>query len=340
VTFATRLFGLLFGLPARDGRVTEVFRDLRVPGADGADLLTDRYVPPVGRPDLPVVVIRTPYSRRGTDPLARVLAERGHHVVVQSCRGTFGSTGAFVPFGTTTAPGLRIPAALPCTAAVLRCDLDGTSLTLVAWGIRNAFGLGFLPDGRLLAVDQGPDDRGSRPIGAAPDLLYEVKAGHWYGWPDYIGGVPVTDPRFRPTRGEQPTFLLTDHRLLPPPEPAVVEFEPHAAATNFAVAPRRGSGTLAGRLVVPLFGDEAPMTAPAGHPRVGRGLVFIDPADWSVSRLTDSPKLNRPIDVGFAPEDGALHLLDFGQFEMSDTGVQAQAGTGRLWRWSDWGPTT
>ncbi|HEX4812614.1 MAG TPA: hypothetical protein VFV66_07650, partial [Nonomuraea sp.] len=71
-------------------------------------------------------------------------------------------TGAFVPFGTRTRPGQRVPAGLPCTAAVLRCELDGGGLELVAWGLRNAFGLGFLPDGRLIALDQGADDRGSR----------------------------------------------------------------------------------------------------------------------------------------------------------------------------------
>src|SRR5205085_2475299 len=75
------------------------------------------------------------------------------------------STGAFVPFGTSTEPGQRISAQLPCTAAVMRCNPDGTDLELVAWGLRNAFGLGFLPDGRLLAIDQGADDRGSRPVG-------------------------------------------------------------------------------------------------------------------------------------------------------------------------------
>ncbi|MDT7799610.1 MAG: hypothetical protein QOI78_3043 [Actinomycetota bacterium] len=42
-------------------------------------------------------------------------------------------TGAF-PFGTKTAAGQRIEAALPCTAAVLRCVLDGSGMELVAWG--------------------------------------------------------------------------------------------------------------------------------------------------------------------------------------------------------------
>ncbi|VVJ20428.1 Uncharacterised protein [Amycolatopsis camponoti] len=244
-------------------------------------------------------------------------------------------TGAFVPFGTQTTAGQKIAAQLPCTAAVLRCELDGSGLELVAWGLRNAFGLGFLPDGRLIALDQGADDRGSRPIGNAPDLLFDVRQGGWYGWPDYVGHRPVTDPAFAPQRGAHPQFVLADHDELPPPERALLEFEPHVSATRFAVVPDR-AGALAGQLVVTLFGDEAPMCLPAGGPPVGRSLVVVDPADWSLRELPGAPALARPIDVGFAPGDDALYLLDFGKFEMSEDGVRATQGTGRLWRWESW----
>ncbi|MER7015277.1 hypothetical protein ABT324_27920 [Saccharopolyspora sp. NPDC000359] len=243
--------------------------------------------------------------------------------------GATTTTGAFVPFGTRTQAGQRVPAAVPCTAAVLRCDLDGGNLELVAWGLRNAFGLGFLPDGRLLALDQGADDRGSRPIGNAPDLLFEVHQGRWYGWPDFVAGVPVTAPRFRPVRGPQPEFVLAQHETLPEPEAALVEFDPHVAATKFAVTPT-------GRLVVALFGDETPMTAPPGHPQVGRSLLLVDPADWSTRPLPGGPKAHRPIDVAVGPADGALYVLDFGDFEMTDNGVRAQPGSGCLWRWDNW----
>jgi len=45
--------------------------------------------------------------------------------------------------------------------------------------------------------------------------------------------------------------------------------------------------------------------------------------------------VRRPIDVAFGAE-GDLYVLDFGQFEMSETGVDAQAGTGRVWRCAAW----
>jgi glucose/arabinose dehydrogenase len=239
-------------------------------------------------------------------------------------------TGAFAPFGNITEPGRRIPAQLPCTAAVMRCNPDGSDLELVAWGLRNAFGLGFLPDGRLLAIDQGADDRGSRPVGNVPDMLFEVRRRAWYGWPDFIGGDPITDTQYHPVRGSAPTFVLANHNELPQPERALLRFPPHAAAVKFDVVPTSVTGW-AGHLCVALFGDEAPMTAPSG-PRVGRSVVRIDPADWSLHPLV-AGSLSRPIDVRFNPIDGTMYLLDFGRFEMhSERGVVAEARSGRLWR--------
>jgi len=63
---------------------------------DGVVLLADHYAPAL--PDAPTVLIRTPYGRRGAmSLLGELIAERGFHTVVQSCRGTFGSGGRFEP---------------------------------------------------------------------------------------------------------------------------------------------------------------------------------------------------------------------------------------------------
>jgi glucose/arabinose dehydrogenase len=239
------------------------------------------------------------------------------------------STGAFTPFGTPTRAGQCIPAHLPCTAAVMRCNPDGSDLELFAWGIRNAYGLGFLSDGRLLATDQGADDRGSRPVGNVPDLLFEVRQGAWYGWPDFIGDDPITNPEYRPERGPVPVFVLANHDELPPPERPLLRFPPHAAAVKFDVAP--DGSPFEGQIFVALFGDEAPMTAPPG-PRAGRSVVRVDPADWSLHPVVSEPLL-RPLDVRFDPAGDWLYVLDFGQFKMhAERGVVAEAGSGKLWR--------
>ena len=63
---------------------------------DGAILRTDHYAPALEA--APTVLVRTPYGRGGASGLAaRLLAERGFHVVLQSCRGTGGSSGLFQP---------------------------------------------------------------------------------------------------------------------------------------------------------------------------------------------------------------------------------------------------
>jgi glucose/arabinose dehydrogenase len=206
----------------------------------------------------------------------------------------------------------------------MRCNADGSELELVAWGLRNAYGLGFLPDGRLLAVDQGADDRGSRPVGNVPDMLFEVREGAWYGWPDFIGDIPITDPHYEPERGAPPSFLIANHAELPRPEKPLVRFPPHTAAVKFAVA-------ASGDLFVALFGDEVPMTAPSG-PKVGRSIVRVDPSDWTMHAFVQEGLL-RPIDVRFNAADGALYILDFGSFEMMPNGgVSAEPETGKIWR--------
>lgn len=238
-------------------------------------------------------------------------------------------TGAFSDFGNAWPAGTRLEAALPCTAAVMRCNPDGSDLELVAWGIRNAYGLGFLPDGRLIATDQGSDDRGSRPIAHVPELVFEVKKGAWYGWPDFVGGVPVTDMRFAPTRGPQPQFILSNHHELPAPEKPLMELPINSSATKFDTLPL-SHPQFPGQIIMALFGDEKPMTAPPGSPS-GRCIVRINPKKWTFHSLPDL-QLDRPIDVKYNPSDDCVWILDFGKFEMSDIGVEAQKSSGKLWK--------
>jgi putative CocE/NonD family hydrolase len=82
---------------------TDVVRepDLPVTMDDGVVLLTDRWVARETRDQAqPTVIVRSPYGRKEAMALifARLLAERGLQVVMQSTRGTFGSGGEFSPF--------------------------------------------------------------------------------------------------------------------------------------------------------------------------------------------------------------------------------------------------
>jgi len=86
-------------------RNVSVRRGLAVRARDGAILRTDHYAPALE--SAPTVLVRTPYGRGGASGLAaRLLAERGFHVVMQSCRGTGGSGGAFQPMRNERDDGL------------------------------------------------------------------------------------------------------------------------------------------------------------------------------------------------------------------------------------------
>jgi putative CocE/NonD family hydrolase len=96
MSLLSRFIGRFWKLP------TPITRDiatepLRIPMRDGIELLADRYYPRQGEPG-PTVLIRSCYGRSAFKLFAILFAERGMQVVMQSCRGTSGSQGAFRPF--------------------------------------------------------------------------------------------------------------------------------------------------------------------------------------------------------------------------------------------------
>jgi putative CocE/NonD family hydrolase len=97
MTLASRIAARWLGLPPATNAV-DCVRDLAVPMPDGVALLADRWVPR-GVPSPPLLLVRSPYGRRRVFGFlyGRLFAERGFSVIVQSCRGTFGSGGDFVP---------------------------------------------------------------------------------------------------------------------------------------------------------------------------------------------------------------------------------------------------
>ena len=106
MTAFSRITARLAKLPPATVATVRVDRDLAAPMADGEILLADRWHPAGQATGTPIVLIRTPYGRRQIGIVGRLLAERGYQAVIQSCRGTFGSGGAFEPFRHERADGL------------------------------------------------------------------------------------------------------------------------------------------------------------------------------------------------------------------------------------------
>ncbi|MDR0436121.1 MAG: CocE/NonD family hydrolase [Propionibacteriaceae bacterium] len=82
-----------------------VERGIMITMRDGVRLCADHWYPAEGAQG-PAILVRTPYGQAGNTTLAVIWAERGRHVVVQRCRGTFDSEGEFNPLHHELADGV------------------------------------------------------------------------------------------------------------------------------------------------------------------------------------------------------------------------------------------
>lgn len=93
--------------PRRPAYRVRVRRNVPVPMPDGVVLLADHYIP-VGAVRPPTILVRTPYGRGG--PFGWMygwaFARQGFQVLLQSCRGSFGSGGLLDPLADEHADGL------------------------------------------------------------------------------------------------------------------------------------------------------------------------------------------------------------------------------------------
>ncbi len=138
MSLTSTMVGRLLKLPPAQTREVVIERNLRVPMRDGVTLLANHYAPRGGELR-PTILVRSPYGRAGFwgTLYGRPFAERGFQVLIQSCRGTFGSGGTFDPFRHERDDGLD-------TVAWMREQLwfsgefvtmGGSYLGLVQWAI-------------------------------------------------------------------------------------------------------------------------------------------------------------------------------------------------------------
>jgi glucose/arabinose dehydrogenase len=251
-------------------------------------------------------------------------------------------TGPYSPFGKSVTPGQIIKGAVPCTGAVMRIPLEGGKPELVAWGLRNPYGVAFSEDGKLFITENGFDDRGSRPVWGAGDVLWEINPGTWYGWPDFSEGKPIRDDEeFKPPGKDKVKPVLQKYPN-DPPKPAAI-FGVHSSANGFDFSTSSKFGFV-GEAFVAQFGDMAPTVGDVLVP-VGFKIVRVDvktgvirdfavnagkkngPASW-----LGTGGLERPLSVQFDPSGEAMYITDFGIMKMTEQGPQSQVKTGVIWK--------
>src|SRR5215813_2786129 len=156
--------------PARNKISVE--RGVAVRMRDGAVLLADHYAPVTSGPR-PTVLMRCPYGRGLLFAMpAQLYAERGYHVLLQSCRGTFGSGGTFRPYADEAADGQD-------TVGWLRgrdwfdgrlATVGASYLAYVQW----ALALDPPPELFAMAVHISPHDLAAAGFGQGPFELYNL----------------------------------------------------------------------------------------------------------------------------------------------------------------------
>ncbi len=250
-------------------------------------------------------------------------------------------TGAYVPFGTSTTPGQVVRGRLPCSGAILRVRASGGPLELVAWGLRNPFGLAFAPDGRLFVSENSFDERGSRGVFGTGDVLYRIEPGAWYGWPDFHAGRSLADTQWFKPRGEPaPGHLLASHPAKPPAPVAVLGV--HSSSNGFDFSRNAAFGHV-GDAFIAQFGDMSPgvgkVLSPVGFKVVRVNVTSGVVEDFAVNPgKTNGPAswlgsagLERPVAARFDPSGTALYVVDFGVMTIGDK-PQPVPRTGALWR--------
>jgi glucose/arabinose dehydrogenase len=245
-------------------------------------------------------------------------------------------TGAFSPFGVPNVQQHEVKAgSLLASGSVLRANLDGSNLELVAWGLRNPFYMKFDNLNRLIISNQGMDARGSRPIANALDELFLYVQGAWYGWPDYSGGEPVTMPRFTPIRGRKPELLL---ETIPsnPPSPTAV-FPTGSTIMGFDFNETVDFGPI-GDIYIACFGRvRYEESSEYIHSGVGHRIMRVNVLNGEIltfainkSGFPEEAGLSRPSDVVFGP-DGAMYITDMAIANIEVPNVY-QPNSGVIWK--------
>ncbi|MEU7745285.1 CocE/NonD family hydrolase [Nonomuraea sp. NPDC049158] len=179
-------------------RRVRVRRDLPIPMPDGVTLLADHYAPVRGD-RAPVILIRSPYGRRGLFGwmCGRGFARRGFQVVIQSCRGGFGSGGTLDPLGDEHDDGLA-------TVAWMRAQpWYGGSFAM--------FGPSYLGYAQwAIAAEAGPELKAMATQITASQFRDAAYVGGAFALESALSWTTLTDAMSRPFGG---TAMLTAPRL-------------------------------------------------------------------------------------------------------------------------------
>jgi glucose/arabinose dehydrogenase len=262
--------------------------------------------------------------------------------IVTDARNDKATTGAYLPYNTAATNNQVIQGQLPCSGAIMRVPVGGGPVELVAWGLRNPYGMAWSPEGKLYVTENAFDVRGSRPVWGTGDVLWEIQEGQWYGWPDYAEGRAVWERKSFKVPGKgKPQPVMASYPNQPPKPAAIMGI--HSSSNGFDFS-RNASFGHEGEAFVAQFGDMAPQVGKVLSP-VGYKIVKVNVRtgvieDFAVNKgKKNGPAswlkkggLERPMAVKFDPAGTAMYVADFGIMQVTKKGSKPVEGTSVVWK--------
>lgn len=201
------------------------------------------------------------------------------------------------------------PETNPESATMLRAELDGSSRTIFASGLRNTIGFDWQPEtGQLWGMDHGIDWLGND---AQIEELNHIQQGKQYGWP-YIYGMDEFNPQDNPPPGtsletwasisEEPALGHTAHAA--PMQMIFYKGSMFPEWTGDALVAMRGSWNRRPPSGYELVRIDFEQGQPVGIEPVMTGFLADDDGAWTYA--------GRPVGVAVG-NDGAIFVSDDGE---------------------------
>lgn len=182
-------------------------------------------------------------------------------------------------------------------ASVLRIDVDNPSISVVATGLRNPFGMAFHPEnGQLFTTDGGSGELGQLPDNSPLEEINWIVQGNHYGFPGCEGPPVAGNPACAGVRGP------------------VATFSPHLTPTSIAFYTGPQAGDSANQMLVTLFkhlpgrGGDLERFILMGDAATGFQTTKVEPSiiDFGLIDPNDGP-----VDTAIDPISGDIYVARF-----------------------------
>lgn len=226
------------------------------------------------------------------------LPSEGDH---QTDRLKFGPDGLlYIGQGSSTdagAPDPGRPGERQYNASVLRIDVDNPSISVVATGLRNPFGMAFHPEnGQLFTTDGGSGELGQLPDNSPLEEVNWIVPGSHYGFPGCEGPPIAGEPACAGVRGP------------------IATFGQHLTPTSIAFYTGPQAGDSANQMLVTLFkhlpgrGGDLERFILSGDAATGFQTTKVEPSIIEFGLIDPN---DGPVDTAIDPISGDIYVARF-----------------------------